>query len=85
MTLPLALVRRPLRALLEWPTTAHHQARRNAMVALTECVRRRGEREEVERWLAARTPARSHERGADVGVEATAPTAGSVTVVSRRA
>ncbi|TIC87975.1 hypothetical protein E8D34_06695 [Nocardioides sp. GY 10113] len=40
--------------MLEWPTTAQEQARRNAMVAATACAERRADREEVERFLTAR-------------------------------
>lgn len=43
-----------VRAAQAWPVTAQQAARRNAMVALTECTRRRAEREEVERFLAER-------------------------------
>lgn len=37
-----------------WAQRAQQQARRNAMIALTECTQRRAEREEVERFLADR-------------------------------
>lgn len=46
-----------------WVQQAQQQvqqhARRNAMIALTECTRRRAEREEVERFLADRRAAQS--------------------------
>ncbi|MBS45032.1 MAG: hypothetical protein CMH83_18060 [Nocardioides sp.] len=38
----------------QWPLTSQQQACRNAMVAATECARRRGEREDVADFLAAR-------------------------------
>ncbi|MEZ0578717.1 hypothetical protein [Nocardioides sp. MH1] len=37
-----------------WPVASQQQARRNAMVALTACARRRAEREEVASYLAER-------------------------------
>ncbi|WP_370289673.1 hypothetical protein [Nocardioides sp.] len=78
----LAPVLRPVAALRAWPTTAHHQARRNAMVALTECTRRRAEREDVERYLAARAAAADGTaHGAADGERASS----TVTVVSRHA
>lgn len=42
----------------EWPVASQLQARRNAMVALTACARRRAEREEVASYLAERTSPR---------------------------
>lgn len=42
-----------------WAQQAQQHARRNAMVALTECTRRRAEREEVDRFLADRDAARA--------------------------
>lgn len=76
---------RPLAALVAWPTTAHHQARRNAMVALTECTRRRAEREDVERFLAARVVAAEGrtDSGEDSGKGGRASS--GVTAVSRHA
>lgn len=41
-------------AISEWPVASHQQARRNAMIALTACTRRRAEREEVASYLAER-------------------------------
>lgn len=45
---------RTVDAVRAWQATIHQQARRNAMLALTECTQRRVEREEVERYLADR-------------------------------
>lgn len=47
-----------------WAQQAQQHARRNAMIALTECTQRRAEREDVERFLAERSAARTapHER-----------------------
>lgn len=42
-----------------WAQQAQQHARRNAMIALTECTQRRAEREEVERFLAERRTASS--------------------------
>ena len=39
----------------EWPVASQQQARRNAMVALTACARRRAEREEVASYFADRS------------------------------
>jgi hypothetical protein len=39
-------------AISEWPVASQQQSRRNAMVALTACARRRAEREEVAMFLA---------------------------------
>ncbi|RHW27979.1 hypothetical protein D0Z08_06780 [Nocardioides immobilis] len=39
-------------AIAEWPVASQQQARRNAMIALTACARRRAEREEVASYLA---------------------------------
>jgi len=36
----------------EWPVASQQRARRNAMVALTACAKRRAEREEVASYLA---------------------------------
>ena len=41
----------------EWPVASQQQARRNAMIALNDCARRRAEREEVASFLAARARA----------------------------
>ncbi|MDQ6522277.1 hypothetical protein RB608_01630 [Nocardioides sp. LHD-245] len=41
-----------------WSDALQQRARRNAMVALTACTRRRAEREDVEAFLAARADAR---------------------------
>lgn len=46
----------------EWPVASQQQARRNAMVALTDCAQRRAEREDVASYLAAR----AEQRTADV-------------------
>ena len=57
MSLPLPLPPDALvRLLRQW--SFQQRARRNAMVALTECTQRRVEREEVERFLADRAAAR---------------------------
>lgn len=40
-----------------WNRQTQQHARRNAMIALTECTQRRAEREEVERFLAERDAA----------------------------
>ena len=50
---PIAPLLHAVRSARAWPVTAQLQARRNAMVALTECTRRRAEREDVERFLAS--------------------------------
>ncbi|NYI43501.1 hypothetical protein BJ993_000581 [Nocardioides aromaticivorans] len=42
-----------------WAQQSQQHARRNAMIALTECTQRRAEREEVERYLAERGAARA--------------------------
>ncbi len=42
-------------AVYEWPVASQQQARRNAMVALTACARRRAEREEVASYFADRS------------------------------
>ena len=46
-----------------WSEQAQLQARRNAMLALTECTQRRAEREDVERFLCERAaaPAVTHD------------------------
>lgn len=44
----------PLSIAQQWSLNAQQQARRNAMVALTQCTQRRAEREDVERFLASR-------------------------------
>jgi hypothetical protein len=38
-----------------WPVDSQQRARRNAMVAATECAQRRAERHEVADYLAGRT------------------------------
>ncbi|GAA1522826.1 hypothetical protein [Nocardioides humi] len=48
----------PTRLLHSWAVALQLRARRNAMVALTDCTRRRAEREDVERFLADRAAAR---------------------------
>ncbi|MEQ6902333.1 hypothetical protein [Nocardioides sp. YIM 152588] len=53
---PLPRLARHLRA---WPVHAQEQARRNAMVAATDCADRRADREEVDRFLAERSTARA--------------------------
>lgn len=47
----------PISLAQQWSRNAQQQARRNAMVALTQCTQRRVEREDVERFLAARAGA----------------------------
>ncbi len=37
----------------EWPVASQQQARRNAMLAATDCAARRAQREDVEDYLAA--------------------------------
>lgn len=44
-------------AVQRWAVESQQRARRNAMLATTECVRRRVEREDVEDFLSARYPA----------------------------
>jgi hypothetical protein len=50
----------------EWPVASQQQARRNAMLAATDCAARRAEREAVEDFLAERyrpaepSPAKPH-------------------------
>ena len=51
---PLAPLFHTVRTVRAWPVSAQQLARRNAMIALTECTQRRAEREDVERFLAAR-------------------------------
>lgn len=53
---PLFPLIRTLDLVRTWPVAAQQHARRNAMIALTECTRRRAEREDVERFFAARYP-----------------------------
>lgn len=53
---PLSPLFRTVEAVRAWPVAAQLQARRNAMKALTECTQRRAEREDVERFFAARYP-----------------------------
>ncbi|WP_146207427.1 hypothetical protein [Nocardioides silvaticus] len=45
-------------AISEWPVASQQQARRNAMIALTDCAQRRAEREDVESFLAERAALR---------------------------
>ncbi len=45
-------------AIAEWPVESQQQARRNAMVALNACARRRAEREDVASYLAGRSARR---------------------------
>ncbi|MFC5729655.1 MULTISPECIES: hypothetical protein [Nocardioides] len=52
---PLAPVLHTVRTIRAWPVSAQQHARRNAMIALTECTQRRAEREDVERFLSARS------------------------------
>ncbi len=64
----------PLSLPQTWAERAQHraqqQARRNAMVALTACTRRRAEREEVEHFLAARARERAAARDTPVSLHA---------------
>ncbi|MCX6400181.1 MAG: hypothetical protein NTX33_09650 [Propionibacteriales bacterium] len=53
---PLSPLLHTVAAVRAWPVAAQQQARRNAMKALTECTQRRAEREDVERFFAARYP-----------------------------
>ena len=59
-------------ALSEWPVASQQQARRNAMIALNDCARRRAEREDVASYFAgrARTAEESAPASADPGVAA---------------
>lgn len=50
-------------AVYEWPVASQQQARRNAMVALTACARRRAEREEVASYFADRSVQREAPTG----------------------
>jgi hypothetical protein len=49
---PLAILIHDLRT---WPQTSQERARRNAMVAATDCAQRRVERQEVEDYFASLT------------------------------
>ena len=49
-------VARLLHDLRTWPRTSQEQARRNAMVAATDCARRRAERQEVDDYLTRTSP-----------------------------
>ena len=51
---PLFPLLRTVDAVRSWPVAAQLRARRNAMVALTDCTQRRAEREDVERFLSER-------------------------------
>lgn len=53
---PLSPLLRTLDLVRTWPVAAQQRARRNAMIALTDCTQRRAEREDVERFFAARYP-----------------------------
>ncbi|WP_182377238.1 hypothetical protein [Nocardioides sp. WS12] len=53
---PLFPLLRTLAAVRAWPVAAQQHARRNAMIALTECTQRRAEREDVDRFFAGRYP-----------------------------
>lgn len=44
-------------AVHRWAVGSQQQARRNAMLAATECAQRRAEREEVDEFFAAHFPA----------------------------
>ena len=41
--------------LQDWPVSSQQRARRNAMIAATDCAQRRAEREEVADYLGQRT------------------------------
>ncbi|WP_341926368.1 hypothetical protein [Nocardioides psychrotolerans] len=45
-------------AVQRWAVESQHRARRNAMLAATECVQRRVERESVEDFFSERYPSR---------------------------
>lgn len=53
-----------------WAEQAQQHARRNAMIALTECTQRRAEREDVERYLAERVASRTTPREHTVSLHA---------------
>lgn len=60
-------------ALAEWPVSSQQQARRNAMIALNACAKRRAEREDVDAYLAGRAARRQGtptEVAPDAGVSA---------------
>jgi hypothetical protein len=59
-------------AISEWPVASQQQARRNAMVALTACARRRAEREEVASYLAERAARRDGTASATTGASGVA-------------
>lgn len=69
---PLQHLARIARTVSDWPVASQQRSRRNAMVALTACTRRREEREEVASYLAARTAARPAPSGAAAGPSAAA-------------
>jgi hypothetical protein len=48
-----------LNTVTEWPVASQQHARRNALIASTELTQRRKEIDEVEEFLAARTPRRT--------------------------
>jgi hypothetical protein len=54
MFTPMSQLVRLGQTISEWPVASQQQARRNAMVALTACARRRAEREDVASYLAER-------------------------------
>lgn len=58
-----------LRRLDRWAQASQQGARRNAMVAATEAVRRRAEREEAEAYVAAATARRTPARVEQVAVQ----------------
>lgn len=58
-----------LRHLDRWARASQQAARRNAMVAATEAVRRRAEREEAEAYVAAATARRTAPRVEQVLVQ----------------
>ena len=53
-----------------WAQQAQQHARRNAMIALTECTQRRAEREDVERFLAERRDTSATSQGPTVSLHA---------------
>jgi hypothetical protein len=59
-------------AVSDWPVASQQQARRNAMVALNDCARRRAEREEVAAYLAERSGQREAPAVIDIDPEVAA-------------
>ncbi len=51
---PIAVLLHDLRT---WPQASQERARRNAMIAATDCAQRRAERQEVEDYFTSRTAA----------------------------